>query len=209
MNTGLSLRERLAEFYAYETALLDDDQLHEWLDLMDDDVRYVMPMRETRQGKPSTNPNPTFYLYNDDKESLKSRVARFDTGLALVESPPSATQRLVSDILVLETAPDAIITIDARGSVAGFALSRHPPALGDHREPVCRLADPAQHHRHVRLGGQRAVLEKVHPIRPLPLRQQQHPAPILLAQPHLLADLAEHAQLVPDEVIHRAPRHAW
>jgi len=113
MNTGLSLRERLAEFYAYETALLDDDQLHEWLDLMDDDVRYVMPMRETRQGKPSTNPNPTFYLYNDDKESLKSRVARFDTGLALVESPPSATQRLVSDILVLETAPDHV---DVRSS---------------------------------------------------------------------------------------------
>lgn len=95
------LRERVAAFYAYETYLLDEGRFHEWLELMDDEIRYVMPMRETRQGPPSANPNPPFYLFNDDKESLETRVARLDTGLALVESPPSATQRLVSDVLVL------------------------------------------------------------------------------------------------------------
>jgi 3-phenylpropionate/cinnamic acid dioxygenase small subunit len=101
MNGTLSVRERVAEFYAMETALLDDHRLHDWLDLMHDEVRYVMPMLETRQGPPSTNTNPTFYLYNDDKASLEQRVARLDTGLALVEFPTSATQRSVTDILII------------------------------------------------------------------------------------------------------------
>ena len=108
MNATSSVRERVADFYAYETALLDDHRFHDWLELMHDDVRYVMPMRETRQGPPSTNLNPIFYLYNDDKHSLEQRVARLDTGLALVEFPTSATQRSVSDILIMSSTDNAI-----------------------------------------------------------------------------------------------------
>jgi len=101
ISTSTELRYRVSDFYAYETALLDDGRLREWLDLLEDDVRYVLPMRETRQGPASVNSNPIFYLYNDDKQSLEQRIARLDTGLALVESPPSATQRCVSDILII------------------------------------------------------------------------------------------------------------
>ena len=60
---------------------------------------------ETRLGPPAENANPTFYLYNDDKASLELRVARLETGMALVESPVSATQRTVTDVLVLEQSP--------------------------------------------------------------------------------------------------------
>jgi len=103
-----ALRERVAAFYAYETMLLDENRLREWLALFDDGVRYVMPMRETRLGPPVDNPNPPFYLFNDDKESLVMRVARLETGMALVESPPSATQRLVTDVLLLERDDHAV-----------------------------------------------------------------------------------------------------
>lgn len=97
-----ALREFIVAFYAYETMLLDDNRYGEWLALLDDAVRYVMPMRETHFGPPSDNHAPTFYLFNDDKTSLASRVARLQTGMALVETPPAATQRLVTDVLVLE-----------------------------------------------------------------------------------------------------------
>lgn len=113
MQLDVALRERVTAFYAYETMLLDENRLREWLDLFTDDVRYVMPMRETRMGPPVDNPNPTFYLFNDDKESLVTRVARLETGMALVESPPSATQRLVSDVLVLERGAEHV---DVRSS---------------------------------------------------------------------------------------------
>lgn len=101
-----ALRERIANFYAYETMLLDEDRLRDWLELVDDDIHYTMPMRETRMGEPLENPNPIFYLFNEDKKSLESRVARLETGMALVESPPSSNQRLVTDVLVLDRGED-------------------------------------------------------------------------------------------------------
>lgn len=105
MRVDTALRERVGAFYAYETMLLDEGRLREWLDLFDEDIKYLMPMRETRLGPPADNPNPPFYLYNDDKASLVTRVARLETGMALVESPVSATQRLVTDVLVLDQGP--------------------------------------------------------------------------------------------------------
>jgi 3-phenylpropionate/cinnamic acid dioxygenase small subunit len=109
IDSGVSLRERVAAFYAYETMLLDENRLRDWLDLCDDEIRYVMPMRETRLGPPSSNPNPPFYLYNDDKTSLDTRVARLETGMALVESPPAASQRLVTDVHVLSSEPPFLV----------------------------------------------------------------------------------------------------
>lgn len=98
------LRDEVVAFYAYETALLDDGNYHEWLDLLEDDIRYVLPARELREGDiPEAELElPTFYLFNDDKETLTSRVARLDTGLALVATPPPSRQRLVTDVLLLE-----------------------------------------------------------------------------------------------------------
>jgi len=113
MQADIALREQIGAFYAYETMLLDDNRLREWLDLFDDDVRYVMPMRETRLGAPRETTSPTFYLYNDDKGSLMTRVARLETGMALVETPVSATQRLVTDIHVLDRGP---AHVDVRSS---------------------------------------------------------------------------------------------
>lgn len=102
------LLAEIQHFYALETALLDDNKFHEWLELLDADVSYVMRMRETRLGEAPPSDAPIFYLFNDDKQSLETRVARLDTGFALVESPPSATQRLVTDILVLDVQPEHV-----------------------------------------------------------------------------------------------------
>ena len=132
------LRERVGAFYAYETMLLDENRLREWLELIDDDVRYIMPMRETRLGPPSQNDNPTFYLYNDDKDSLVTRVARLETGMALVESPPSATQRLVTDVLVLGAGP---VHVDVRSSFLVLQVrdERNETTFGGRRTDRLRI----------------------------------------------------------------------
>jgi 3-phenylpropionate/cinnamic acid dioxygenase small subunit len=106
----LRIRERVCDFYAHETALLDDRRYREWLELLDDDIVYVMPMSERREGPPSEADEqlPAFQLFNEDKITLTMRVERFDTGLALVESPPSLTQRLVTDILIGAVDEDSI-----------------------------------------------------------------------------------------------------
>jgi len=134
-----ALRERVAAFYAYETMLLDENRLREWLDLFDESVRYVMPMRETRLGPPDNNPNPPFYLFNDDKESLVMRVARLETGMALVESPPSATQRLVTDVLVLDRQAEHL---DVRSSFLCFQVrdEQNETTFAGHRTDRLALA---------------------------------------------------------------------
>jgi 3-phenylpropionate/cinnamic acid dioxygenase small subunit len=136
----LRLRERVAMFYAYETALLDDGNFHEWLTLFDDDVHYMLPMRELRQGDvPEREANQaTFYVYNEDKASLEARVARLDTGLALVESPPSVTQRLITDILITAADDDGI------GVRSSFLLhqlrdERNDALFAGHRQDRLRL----------------------------------------------------------------------
>jgi 3-phenylpropionate/trans-cinnamate dioxygenase subunit beta len=97
------LRERITEFYALETSLLDDGKLHDWLALLDEGIRYTMPVRDFQMGElpAETLTKAPFYLFNDDKASLEMRVARIDTGLSLTDSPPPSTQRLVTDVLIL------------------------------------------------------------------------------------------------------------
>ena len=145
------LRGQVTAFYAYETALLDDGNYRAWLELLDDDVRYVMPARETRQGPPPESDRglPPFYLFDDDKPSLEARVARLETGLAPVASPPPATQRLVTDVLLVEVGDDALLvrssfllylTRDASNDAffIGRRRDRLRPHAGSFRGPGAR-----------------------------------------------------------------------
>lgn len=94
----------IAAFLYYEARLLDEGRLHEWLDLLADDVRYYGPTREMVQGDPKTaRTSPeglSFDLFNDDKASLKMRVDRVLTGLAYSDMPHSVTQHLISNVEV-------------------------------------------------------------------------------------------------------------
>jgi 3-phenylpropionate/cinnamic acid dioxygenase small subunit len=119
------LHGAITRFYAKETALLDDGDLKSWLKLFADDIRYTMPMRESVQGEDAVDlidrEGLQFYLFNDDKESLELRVERLYTGLAPGETPPSVTQRLVTDILLTDTSTDEV---EVRSSFLVFQV-RH------------------------------------------------------------------------------------
>jgi 3-phenylpropionate/cinnamic acid dioxygenase small subunit len=107
----LALRERIGAFYAYEVALLDDCRFREWLELLDHDIRYVMPMREiTAEPDPDEFDErlPRYFLLDEDRASLEMRVARIETGLSLTDTPPSAVQRFVTNVLVTGQTEDCV-----------------------------------------------------------------------------------------------------
>ena len=139
----VELRLRIHEFYARETMLLDDGRLHEWLELVAEDVKYTMPFPES-----STHPEddddglPPFLLFNDDYESLKLRISRLDTGLAPGETPRTITQRVVSDILVTDVSDDEV---GVRSSVIVFLVrhERHECFFIGKRQDVLRLDEHA------------------------------------------------------------------
>jgi len=109
----LALTQDVADFLYLEAELLDQHRFHEWLDLFADDVRYVAPIHESVQGQPAANGGgdhggPAYHLFNEDKGSLQMRVKRLDTGLAHVETPPSVTQRVISNVRVLRVEGDEV-----------------------------------------------------------------------------------------------------
>jgi len=96
----LEVRADIEDLLFHEAALLESDKYTEWLDLLTDDIKYVMPVREAVEiPKGATiSATPSFALFDDDKSSLTLRVQRILSGLAHAEAPPSVTQRLITNI---------------------------------------------------------------------------------------------------------------
>jgi 3-phenylpropionate/cinnamic acid dioxygenase small subunit len=103
------------QFLYREARLLDDRRFHEWLELFTEDVRYWMAGRRNRYPKSSkaiAMLDPDRYAQEDltedielaildeDKQTLKARVARLDTGMAWAEDPPSRTRHFLGNIEV-------------------------------------------------------------------------------------------------------------
>ncbi len=95
----------IERFLAHEAHLLENHRFDDWLELMADDVHYVMPVRESveRVAGVAAQPDTGFALYDDDKNSLALRAGRIDTGVAHAEVPSSVTQRLITNIYVRRT----------------------------------------------------------------------------------------------------------
>jgi 3-phenylpropionate/cinnamic acid dioxygenase small subunit len=106
------LRE-IEQFLYREARMLDDRRFRDWLALFTDDIRYWMVSRANRYPKSSKALailDPARYveddlanedemaLFDEDKATLKARVARLDTGMAWAEDPPSRTRHLITNI---------------------------------------------------------------------------------------------------------------
>ena len=105
----------IEQFLYREARLLDERRLHEWLELLTDDIHYWMAGRTNRYPKTSkaiSILDPGRYVEDDltrdnevalldeDKRSLVQRVARLDTDMAWAEDPPSRTRHLIANIEV-------------------------------------------------------------------------------------------------------------
>ena len=106
------LRE-IEQFLYREARLLDNRQLHQWLDLLADDLRYWMPLRsnvypsssksiasldESRQEEREfTEPNELAVM-DETRDTLVRRIERLDSGFAWAEDPPSRTRHFISNV---------------------------------------------------------------------------------------------------------------
>jgi 3-phenylpropionate/cinnamic acid dioxygenase small subunit len=97
------------QFYFLEAELLDDGRFADWLDLLDDDLDYWMPIRTNRlrrQQALATAARGEAAFYDETKESLAWRIRRFDSGMAWAEDPPSRTRHLVTNVVVSHNDPE-------------------------------------------------------------------------------------------------------
>ncbi|CAJ1509988.1 aromatic-ring-hydroxylating dioxygenase subunit beta [[Mycobacterium] burgundiense] len=87
------------QFLGLEARLLDEGREEEWLDLLGEQLQYVVPVRQATEPR-SNEISKTSFRLRENKATIAKRVERLNTGFAYAEVPPSRTLRVVGSIEV-------------------------------------------------------------------------------------------------------------
>lgn len=112
-----------------EAYILDAQNYEDWLDLLTEDIHYIMPVRVTTALGAGFDAAPKMAHFDENKYSLSRRVARFLTEHAWTEDPPSRLRHYVTNVrtfatddpfeLVVDT---AVLLYRSRGDVREAAV---------------------------------------------------------------------------------------
>ena len=86
------------QFLVEEAALLDAADYAGWLDLLCEDIRYVMPVRVTTARGAGFDALADMGHFDEDMYALRKRVQRLATDHAWTEDPPSRTRHFVTNV---------------------------------------------------------------------------------------------------------------
>ncbi|RBY79859.1 phenylpropionate dioxygenase [Geodermatophilus sp. TF02-6] len=98
----------VVQFLAHEARLLDEGREGEWLELLEDDLLYTVPSRQSTEPR-SDEVNRAAWRIRDTKAHVRTRIARQNTGRAYSEVPPSRTLRLVGSVEVVPTSETDVV----------------------------------------------------------------------------------------------------
>jgi ethylbenzene dioxygenase beta subunit len=129
------------QFLSQEAELLDENRVTEWLELLAPDIRYDMPIMQTRlRGDDPVVENG--WHMKETFGSLQARVARLGTGSAWGEDPPTRTRRLIGNIRA-GTWDGGEITVKSNLLLyLGRGDSADHIVLGCERQDVLRQTEP-------------------------------------------------------------------
>jgi 3-phenylpropionate/cinnamic acid dioxygenase small subunit len=112
-----------------EAYLLDTQDYTGWLDLLTEDIHYFMPVKVTTALGTGYDTSPGMAHFDENKYSLRQRVARFATEHAWTEDPPSRLRHFVTNARTFATDRDdelvvesAVLLFRSRGDVVESAL---------------------------------------------------------------------------------------
>jgi len=91
-----------SRFLTLEARLLDLGRYERWLELLDDEVSYRMPVRVTAARGEDGGLLGAMDHFDEDRYSLAKRVERICGQHAWTEDPPSRTRRFVTNVWVSE-----------------------------------------------------------------------------------------------------------
>lgn len=106
------LLRQAEEFLFLEADLLDWWRLDEWLELIDDDIRYVMPMARNvpaaARERQYTSADREVTWFDEGKHMLEQRVKQLKTGVHWAEEPLSRISHLVTNVRLLAARVDEL-----------------------------------------------------------------------------------------------------
>ncbi|MGI8692514.1 MAG: 3-phenylpropionate/cinnamic acid dioxygenase subunit beta [Geodermatophilaceae bacterium] len=135
--------QRAHRWLVDETYLLDAQAYEQWLELLTDDIHYIMPVRVTTALGSGFDTSPGMAHFDEDKYSLSRRVARFLTEHAWTEDPPSRLRHHLSNVRTFATDDENHLVVESatllfrnRGDVRESAL------ISAGREDLLRRGGP-------------------------------------------------------------------
>lgn len=96
-----------------EAWLLDAQAYEQWLDLLTDDIHYLMPVRVTTALAADFDTSPGMSHFDEDRYSLGRRVARFLTEHAWTEDPPSRLRHHLTNVRTFATEDEDHLVADS------------------------------------------------------------------------------------------------
>ena len=137
MNTSISckcscaLHREIEDVLYHEAELLDEWRLEAWMDLLTEDIRYIVPSTDS----PSADPDSDMVFINDDFDHLSARITRLSSDFAHAEQPRSRTRRFISNIKSTEQ-HDNEVFVSASLLVFHFRHGRESTYVGRYN---CRI----------------------------------------------------------------------
>ncbi|NLY27674.1 MAG: 3-phenylpropionate/cinnamic acid dioxygenase subunit beta [Alcaligenaceae bacterium] len=106
------LRQEIEEFLYDEAAMLDERRFHDWLNTLDEDLVYFMPMMFNvkfgeHDERERTKLEKDMSWFNEGKWTLTKRAEQILTGVHWAEEPLSRLCRLVTNVQIKGTRTNA------------------------------------------------------------------------------------------------------
>jgi phthalate 3,4-dioxygenase beta subunit len=126
------------QFLVEEAALLDAADYAGWLELVCEDIRYVMPVRVTTARGAGFDSLAGMGHFDEDMYALRKRVQRLATDHAWTEDPPSRTRHFVTNVRTFREEPaelrveSALLLFRSRGD------TREPSLISAGRADLLR-----------------------------------------------------------------------
>lgn len=129
---GITVRDA-ESLFVREAELLDSWRLMEWLELLTDDARYLVPPLD----RPDADPADTLFLIADSRRVIQSRVEQLLGKTTWAENPRSRTRRLVTNFRIVTPGAESA-TVAANFAVWHFQNEVHHTFVGHYEYQLVR-----------------------------------------------------------------------
>ena len=126
------------QFLVEEAALLDAADYAGWLNLLCEDIRYVMPVRVTTARGAGFDSLADMGHFDEDIYALRKRVQRLATDHAWTEDPPSRTRHFVTNVRTFRHQADELRAESALLLFRSRGDTREPDLLSAGRTDLLR-----------------------------------------------------------------------
>ena len=142
--TTPEMQQQIEQYLYSEAQLLDNHEFDQWFELLAEDLHYYMPTRYNRTkraaGQEFSSPNEVA-LFDEDKQSMSTRIRRLHTGMAWAEEPASRTRHMISNVQIHPTANPNEIEVDCCFMLYRSRLERDVDIFVGGRRDLLRQAD--------------------------------------------------------------------